>query len=85
MICDGCHIDRPSAQFRPYAAARGGLHSTCNRCHAAQQRQRRGGLRRLILDMPLDLRAPVQSLLSKTGETPGEMVERLVRRELSPL
>lgn len=81
-LCDCCHVDRPAEMFRPYPS-RATLHTTCNRCHAAQQRARRGGLKQLTLILPDDLRGLVTDLLDKTGETPGELVERLVRQEIT--
>lgn len=81
-ICDACRTDRPVEMFRARMDKKSGLHTTCNRCHAAQQRKRRGGLRRLILEVPDDLRGPVSDLLDKSGETPAEFVEGLVRQHI---
>lgn len=81
--CSRCGRNLHISRFRASSQTPDKLAYECNACHSAYNRKQRGGLKKLELVLPEDLREQVEALLESEGETPAEFVERLVRWELA--
>lgn len=77
--CTNCDKPRDESEFRADHNTPDGLAYECKRCHAANERRRRGGLRRMIIDLPDDLREPIEVILEREDMTPAELLESLLR------
>lgn len=80
--CTKCGKSRDESEYRTDANTPDTLAYECKRCHAANERRRRGGLRRMMIDLPDDLRAPIERILEEEDKTPAELLEELLRTRL---
>lgn len=80
--CTKCGRERDETLYRADHNTPDGLAYECSRCHAANERKRRGGLKRMIIDLPEDMRVPIEAILEAQDMTPAELLEELLRQRL---